>query len=79
MIMRALLAAIAVIAVPLAVNGQPPVRPADDPSTKKICRAHVATGSRLNLVKRCMTAREEQEYKKELSSDLSRQQLDRRQ
>jgi hypothetical protein len=79
MSIRALLAAVAVIAIPIAVNGQEAVRPAKDASMKKVCREHIATGSRLNRVRRCMTSREEEEYKRELGTDLSRQQLDRRQ
>lgn len=79
MSIRALLAAIAVIAIPIAVSGEEPVQSAKDFSTKKICRVHTETGSRLNQVRRCMTRREELEYRKELETDLSRQQTDRRQ
>lgn len=78
MSIRALLAAIAVVAIPIAVSGEEPLRPAKDPSLKKICRVHTETGSRLNQVRRCMSRREELEYRKELETDLVRQQIDRR-
>lgn len=79
MLVRALVAAIAVVAIPIAVNGAEPVRPAKDTSMKKICRTHVATGSRLDRVRRCMSQREQEDYRREINTDLSRQQLDRRQ
>jgi hypothetical protein len=78
MSIRALFAAVAVIAIPIAVNGEEPARPAKDDSLKKICRVHTETGSRLGKVQRCMTRREEEQYRKEIELDLSRQQIDRR-
>jgi hypothetical protein len=76
---RALIAAIAVIAIPIAVNGQQPPRESQERSEKKICEVHLATGSRLERVRRCMSRREREEYSKEIDTDLTRQQLDRRQ
>ena len=78
MSIRALFAAVAVIAIPIAVSGEEPVRPLKDPAMKKICRVHTETGSRLQQVRRCMSRREEYEYRKEIETDLSRQQRDRR-
>ena len=78
MSIRALFAVVAVIAIPIAVNGEEPARPLKDPSMKKICRVHTETGSRLQQVRRCMSSREEKEYRQELNMDLSRQQGDKR-
>jgi len=78
MSIRALFAAVAVIAIPIAVIGEEPVKPLKDPSMKKICRAHIETGSRLQQVRRCMSSREEEAYRREINMDLSRQQGDKR-
>jgi len=78
MSIRALFAVVAVIAVPIAVNGEEPVKPLKDPNTKRICRAHTETGSRLQQVRRCMSRQEEEAYRREINMDLSRQQGDKR-
>ncbi len=78
MSIRAWVAAIAVVAIPIAVSGQQPAGDSNNRAEKKICTVHVATGSRLDRVRRCMTRRERDEYRKEMNADLSRQQLDRR-
>lgn len=73
MSIRALFTAIAVIALPIVVNGEEPRVPAKDASTNKICQVSVAIGSRLRQVRRCRSAREWREYRKEIDSDLTRQ------
>lgn len=73
MSIRALFAAIAVVAVPIAVSGEEPSRPAREARTEKICQVSVAIGSRLKQVRRCRSAREWQEYRKEIDMDLTRQ------
>ena len=78
MSIRAWVAAIAVVAIPIAVSGQQPAGGSKNRAEKKICTVHLATGSRLDRVRRCMTRRERDEYRKEMDTDLTRQQLDRR-
>jgi len=78
MSIRAWVAAIAVVAIPIAVSGQQPAGDSKDRAEKKICTVHLATGSRLDRVRRCMSRREREEYRKEMNTDLTRQQLDRR-
>jgi len=78
MSIRAWVAAIAVVAIPIAVSGQQPAAGSKDRAEKKICTVHNATGSRLERVRRCMTQREREEYRKEMNTDLTRQQIDRR-
>ena len=78
MSIRALVAAIAVVAIPIAVSGQQPAGDSKNRAEKKICTAHIATGSRLERVRRCMTKREREEYRAEINNDLTRQQNDRR-
>lgn len=79
MSMRALLAAVAVVAIPIAVNGEEPRRAAKNVPEKRFCSIHTTVGTRLGAVRRCMSRREEEEMRKELETDLVRQQMDRRQ
>jgi len=78
MSIRALMAAIAVVAIPIAVSGQQPAGDSKNRAEKKICTVHIATGSRLDRVRRCMTMREREEYREEVNADVTRQQMDRR-
>lgn len=74
MSIRALLAAVAVVAIPIAVNGEQPPRPKKDRAEKKICTIHEQVGTRLSAVRRCMSRREHEEMRKEMGTDLTRQQ-----
>lgn len=78
MSIRALVAAFAVVAIPIAVSGQQPAGGSNNSAEKRICTVHNVTGSRLGRVRRCMTQREREEYRKEMETDISRQQIDRR-
>jgi hypothetical protein len=57
MMFRALTAALAVVAAPIALGAQPTTQPRDD-STRKICRTDGTAGSRLGGVRRCRTKAE---------------------
>lgn len=65
MIVRAFLAAVATIALPMAVLGAPQPDAKADYSTKKVCEMNTPTGSRLGGVRRCRTAAEREEAKAE--------------
>jgi hypothetical protein len=62
MILRALLASIAVVAIPLTVVGA--AEPQNE-STKKTCKVGKVTGSRLGGVRRCRTQSEWDQEKAE--------------
>ena len=72
MIVRALLATVAIVATQLAAQGTqaPPQRP--DYSKTKICEVNTAIGSRLGGVRRCRTRRE-----REIEQQEARQVVDR--
>ena len=70
MSIRALVAAIAVVAIPIAVSGQQPGE-TKNRAEKKICTVDNETGSRLGRVRRCMTRREREEFAEEMETDLS--------
>jgi hypothetical protein len=72
MIMRAVLAAVAVIAVPIAVQGAqaPPQQP--DHRTTKICEVNVVIGSRLGGVRRCRTQAEREQAQQEARQVVDR-------
>jgi hypothetical protein len=55
MLVRSLIAAAAVVAIPIAVVGQQPPRKARDDSSRKICEIRGTTGSRLGTVRVCRT------------------------
>lgn len=64
MYLRTLAAAIAVIAVPIAVQGaEGPTR--NDPTAKRVCETNLPTGSRLGGVRRCRSASEREAAKQE--------------
>ena len=65
MYLRALAAALAVIAVPIAVQGAEGPRQTTNPQAKRTCEVDVPTGSRLGGVRRCRTAAERDEARQE--------------
>jgi len=66
MSVKALLAAAAVISVPIAVNGAEPSTGQQKVSPeKKVCRVQSDTGSRLGAVRVCRTASEEEQMRQE--------------
>jgi hypothetical protein len=73
-IVRALLAAAALIAIPIAVQGaeNPSQRP--DDTTTKVCEVNLATGSRLGGVRRCRTRAEREQAKQEARRVVDRMQ-----
>ncbi|HTU10019.1 MAG TPA: hypothetical protein VMG08_03890 [Allosphingosinicella sp.] len=72
--LTAIAAAIAVIAVPMAVQGAPaPTKAA--PSTKRICTITPTIGSRVNNTRRCRTEAEREEAKQEARNVTDRVQL----
>ena len=65
MILRTFVAAVAVVAIPMAVlDAEPPAKPSDD-STKRICEVTGTIGTRLGNVRRCRTKAEREEAKQE--------------
>jgi len=77
-IIRTFVAAVAVIAIPLAVVGAQSQQPASrksDHSTKKVCDVAQPTGSRLGGIRRCRTAAEREEHKAEARQVVDRIQM----
>lgn len=72
MLIRIMVAAAAVVAIPIAVVGAEPARKASNPSTKKICEIRDTTGSRLGAVRICRTKAEWAETKAEERAVLER-------
>ena len=71
-IIRTILTAIAVIAVPIAVQGaQVPPRTAPD-HAKRTCQVNVPTGSRLGGVRRCRNAEEREAARQEARTTVDR-------
>lgn len=76
MYLRALAAAVAVIAVPIAVQGaEGPAR--NDPTEKRVCETNVPIGSRLGGVRRCRSAAERDAAKQEARRVVDRVQTQR--
>jgi hypothetical protein len=69
-IVRTLLAAIAVIAVPIAVQGAE--GPSASPDAKRTCETNVPTGSRLGGIRRCRTKAEREAAKQEARQVVDR-------
>jgi len=67
MSIRASLAAIAVISLPIAVNGAEPgtVQQKVSPQTKRVCRVTTEPGSRIRSVRNCRSAAEEEADRQE--------------
>jgi len=73
MSVRALLAAVAVISVPIAVNGAEPQTGQQKVSpAKKICRVSTEPGSRIKSVRTCRTAAEEEQARQERRQVIDR-------
>jgi hypothetical protein len=78
MSVRALLAAVAVISVPIAVNGaEPQSRQKPDPQTKRTCTVRSEIGSRINTVRTCRTAAEREAAKQEQRQVIDRVQANK--
>ena len=58
MIARMFLAAVAVVAIPLAVAGHAQAPTESKETAKRVCEVNQATGSRLGGVRRCLTRAE---------------------
>ena len=72
-ILRNFIAALAVVAVPIAVDGaQEPAPRSSRSSTKKICETNIEIGSRLNRQRRCRTKAEHDEHKAEARQTVDR-------
>jgi hypothetical protein len=65
MSVRALLAAIVVVSVPIAVNGEPQPGQPRVSTLKKVCRVYPEPGSRIKSVRTCRTAAEEEDARQE--------------
>ena len=78
MSVRALLAAIVVVTVPIAVNGAEPQQSSTpDPQAKRTCTVRTEIGSRLNRVRTCRTAAEREAAKQEQRRVIDRIQADK--
>lgn len=78
MSVRALLAAVVVIAAPIAVNGaepQPQQKP--NPQAKRTCNVRAEIGSRINTVRTCRTAAEREAAKQEQRQVIDRVQANK--
>jgi hypothetical protein len=71
-IIRALLAAVAVAAVPIAAQDAQAPSQQPDPRTTKICEVNTTIGSRLGGVRRCRTRAEREEAKQEARQVVDR-------
>lgn len=69
---RALLAAVAIIAVPIAVQGAEPDTRAPTARPKRICEAYSDVSSRLRNVRRCRSADERAQAKQEARQIVDR-------
>ena len=73
MYLRALAAAIAVVAVPFAVQGaESPRRTPSSPQAKRTCEVDLQTGSRLGGVRRCRSQEEREAAKQEARTTVDR-------
>ncbi len=72
MIARNLLAALAVVVVPLAVAGHAQAPSQSKPRLKRICEVDQPIGSRLGAVRRCMTEAEWIEARAEAQKTVQR-------
>ncbi len=69
---RALLAVIAIIAVPVAVQGAEPQTAPRAPQTKRVCEATGEIGSRIRHIRRCRSAEEREAAKQEARRAVDR-------
>lgn len=72
--LTAIAAAVAVVAVPMAVQGAPPLNKST-PSTKRVCTIVPTIGSRVNNTRRCRSQQEQEEAKQEARNVTDRVQL----
>ena len=78
MSLRALLAAIVIVSVPIAVNGaEPQTKTTPDPQAKRVCTVRTEIGSRLNSVRTCRTAAEREAAKQEQRQVIDRVQANK--
>ena len=69
---RALLAAVAIIAVPIAVQGAEPRTGQRAPQTKRTCEVTAEVGSRIRSIRRCRSAEEREASKAEARRTVDR-------
>jgi len=78
MSIRALLAVIVVVSVPIAVHGaEPQTQSTPDPQAKRVCTVRTEVGSRLNRVRTCRTAAEREAAKQEQRQVIDRVQANK--
>lgn len=79
MSVRALLAAIVVVSVPIAVNGEPQATPQQkpDPQAKRTCTVRSEIGSRINTVRTCRNAAEREAARQEQRQVIDRVQANK--
>jgi len=73
MSVRALLAAIVVVSVPIAVNGEPQTtQQKPNPPEKRVCQVRPEIGSRINTVRSCRSASERESARQEQRQVIDR-------
>ena len=72
---RALLAVIAIIAIPVAVQGAEPQTAPRAPQAKRTCEVTTEIGSRIRSVHRCRSAEERAARKQEARNTIDRIQM----
>ena len=79
MSVRVLLAAIVVVSVPIAVNGEPQATPQQkpDPQAKRVCQVRAEIGSRINTVRACRSAAEREAARQEQRQVIDRVQANK--
>jgi hypothetical protein len=70
--LRTLAAAIAIVAVPIAVQGAEGPRRTTNSQAKRTCEVDVPTGSRLGGIRRCRSAEEREAAKQEARTTVDR-------
>jgi hypothetical protein len=70
--LRALAAAIAIVAVPIAVQGAEGPRTTRNPTAKRTCEVDLPTGSRLGGIRRCRSQEEREAAKQEARTVVDR-------
>jgi hypothetical protein len=73
MSLRALLAAIVVVSVPIAVNGEPQTQQQKpNPQEKRVCSVRPEIGSRINTVRTCRNVSEREAARQEQRQVIDR-------
>jgi hypothetical protein len=70
--LRALAAAVAIVVVPIAVQGAEGPRQTSNPKAKRTCTVDLQIGSRLGGVRRCRSADEREAAKQEARTVVDR-------